>query len=104
MGSSTNAAIEGRWYRTRLQPLIDKNRDGNRSANKTIEGVIGLIMDVTELKARERDIEAQAREKRQLVANEAAAKEASRLKSQFLANASHAQVFLFLFFFQAIIC
>ena len=43
-------------------------------------------MDVTELKAREKDIEAQAREKRQLLANEAAAKEASRLKSQFLAN------------------
>jgi len=56
--------------------------------NKTIEGVIGLIMDVTELKARERDIEAQEREKRRLVANEAAAKEASRLKSQFLANVS----------------
>lgn len=43
-------------------------------------------MDVTELKAREQDIQAQAQEKRQLVANEAAAKEASRLKSQFLAN------------------
>lgn len=50
---------------------------------------MGLIMDVTELKARERRIQAQDEEKRQLVANEAAAKEASRLKSQFLANVSH---------------
>jgi hypothetical protein len=49
---------------------------------------MGLIMDVTELKARERHIQAQDEEKRQLVANEAAAKEASRLKSQFLANVS----------------
>lgn len=49
---------------------------------------MGLIMDVTELKARERRIQAQDEEKRQLVANEAAAKEASRLKSQFLANVS----------------
>lgn len=84
---ANEAATEGRWYRTRLQPMMEKSRDVNAST-KTIEGVIGLIMDVTELKARERDIEAQAREKRQLVANEAAAKEASRLKSQFLANVS----------------
>ena len=53
-----------------------------------MEGVMGLIMDVTELKAREKQIQAQDEEKRQLVANEAAAKEASRLKSQFLANVS----------------
>lgn len=32
------------------------------------------------------DLVEQAKERRQLVANEAAAKEASRLKSQFLAN------------------
>lgn len=51
-----------------------------------IEGVIGVIFDVTELRAREMDLIEQAKERRQLVANEAAAKEASRLKSQFLAN------------------
>lgn len=53
-----------------------------------IEGVIGIIMDVTEVKAKEAVLEAQAKEKQQLLANEAAAKEASRLKSQFLANVS----------------
>lgn len=51
-----------------------------------VDGVIGIITDVTELKERELDLQAQAKEKRQLMANEAAAKEASRLKSQFLAN------------------
>lgn len=77
--------IEGRWYRTCLQPIPERT-----SANRdmVIEGVIGFIMDVTELKAREKALRTQAREKRQLVANEAAAKEASRLKSQFLANVS----------------
>jgi signal transduction histidine kinase len=51
-------------------------------------GLIGVIMDVTELKEREQDVEEEAREKRQAIANEAAAKEANRLKSQFLANVS----------------
>ncbi len=45
-------------------------------------------MDITQLKAREADIKAQDRERERLVANEATAKEASRLKSQFLANVS----------------
>jgi len=47
---------------------------------------MGLIMDVTELKVQEKHIQTQEQEKRQLMANEAAAKEASRLKGQFLAN------------------
>ncbi|KAK4226148.1 putative signal transduction histidine-protein kinase [Podospora fimiseda] len=81
--------MDGRWYRTRFSPIVGKkNRDKN-NPDTVIEGVIGLIMDVTELKAREKDIQAQAQERRQLLANEAAAKEASRLKSQFLANMSH---------------
>jgi hypothetical protein len=54
-----------------------------------IDGITGILMDVTELKVREKHIQAQAQEKRRLLANEAAAKEASRLKSQFLANVSH---------------
>ncbi|KAK4165715.1 putative signal transduction histidine-protein kinase [Cladorrhinum sp. PSN259] len=81
--------MEGRWYRTRFSPIIGKKNGDQNNSDMVIEGVIGLIMDVTELKAREKDIQAQAQEKRQLLANEAAAKEASRLKSQFLANMSH---------------
>ncbi|KAK0731485.1 hypothetical protein B0H67DRAFT_639877 [Lasiosphaeris hirsuta] len=81
--------IEGCWYRMRFQPILGKKNGGRGSGESVIEGVMGLIMDVTELKAREKHIQAQAQEKRQLLANEAAAKEASRLKSQFLANMSH---------------
>ncbi|KAK1829854.1 putative signal transduction histidine-protein kinase [Podospora conica] len=81
--------IEGRWYRTRFQPLRFNQKGSRPDRDDAMQGVMGLIMDVTELKAREKRIQAQDEEKRQLVANEAAAKEASRLKSQFLANMSH---------------
>jgi hypothetical protein len=64
-----------------------QSRDGITS-EPVIDGVIGIISDITELKERESDLKAQVKEKRQLMANEAAAKEASRLKSQFLANVS----------------
>lgn len=60
----------------------------NQPVTPDVVGVIGIIHDVSELKAKEHDLREQAEEKKQLVANEAAAKEASRLKSQFLANVS----------------
>ena len=53
-----------------------------------IEGVIGVAMDVTDQRQQEAALEEQAREKRQAIANETAAREANRLKSQFLANVS----------------
>lgn len=68
-------------------PILGK-KDRSSKTNDTIEGVIGVIMDVTKLKEREQDLERQDKERQQLLANEAAAKEASRLKSQFLANVS----------------
>ncbi|PSR80386.1 hypothetical protein BD289DRAFT_374117 [Coniella lustricola] len=90
--------IDDRHYRTRFLPMTVKRRKSESIStdqsddtlpDSYIEGVIGVIMDVTEVKAKEAVLEAQAKEKRQLLANEAAAKEASRLKSQFLANMSH---------------
>ncbi|KAI5462137.1 hypothetical protein BGZ63DRAFT_413576 [Mariannaea sp. PMI_226] len=80
--------IDDRWYRTRFLPMVGKKtQEGGKSTN--VEGVIGVIMDVTELKVREEALLRQSREKRKAIANEAAAKEANRLKSQFLANMSH---------------
>lgn len=81
--------IDGRWYRTRFVPVLGKKEGGGRENNAFIDGVIGVSMDVTELKDREADLQAQENENTRLLANEAAAKEASRLKSQFLANMSH---------------
>lgn len=66
-----------------------KTQNGKATNDGSIEGVIGLIMDVTELKDRGEALLQQSIEKRKAIANEAAAKEANRLKSQFLANMSH---------------
>ncbi|PHH67070.1 hypothetical protein CDD81_4465 [Ophiocordyceps australis] len=83
-------ALDDRFYRTRFLPMYGKkSQDGKATVDNCIEGVIGVIMDVTELKEREEAIREQSREKRRAMANEAAAKEANRLKSQFLANMSH---------------
>ncbi|KAF5627202.1 hypothetical protein F25303_10911 [Fusarium sp. NRRL 25303] len=82
--------IDDRWYRTRFLPMFGKRpQEGDAKNDTYIEGVIGVIMDVTELKVREEALEKQSKEKRRAMANEAAAKEANRLKSQFLANMSH---------------
>ncbi|POR37491.1 Hybrid signal transduction histidine kinase J [Tolypocladium paradoxum] len=82
-------SIDDRFYRTRFLPMYGKkSQDGKATSESCIEGVIGVIMDVTELKEREEAIREQSREKRRAMANEAAAKEANRLKSQFLANMS----------------
>lgn len=51
-----------------------------------VTGIIGISMDVTELKEREADLQSQEKENIRLLSAETAAKEASRLKSQFLAN------------------
>ncbi|KAH0548656.1 hypothetical protein GP486_007800 [Trichoglossum hirsutum] len=79
--------IDGRWYRTRYVPILGKKIGAQMDESK-IDGVIGVSVDVTELKDRERELRSQGNENTRLLANEAAAKEASRLKSQFLANVS----------------
>lgn len=84
-------AVDEHFFRTRFIPTFRRESQGGPGAGSVVDSVIGVIMDVTELKERELDLKTQAKEKRQLVANEAAAKEASRLKSQFLANVSCAR-------------
>jgi len=81
--------FDGRWYRTKFVAILGKKTAAREVDEDFIDGVIGVSMDVTELKDREADIISQSKENSRLLANEAAAKEASRLKSQFLANMSH---------------
>ncbi|KAL9111393.1 MAG: hypothetical protein Q9227_004270 [Pyrenula ochraceoflavens] len=69
-----------RWYSSRLIP--QHGRRSISSSQEVVTGIVGISMDVTELKKKEED-------NVRLLANEAAAKEASRLKSNFLANMSH---------------
>ncbi|KAI4925975.1 uncharacterized protein J4E92_006712 [Alternaria infectoria] len=80
---------EARYYRTRLVPLMSTSRTAGVDGNTFVNGVIGVSMDITELREREEQLKEQEKENSRLLANEAAAKEASRMKSQFLANMSH---------------
>ncbi|KAI9755180.1 MAG: hypothetical protein M4579_004376 [Chaenotheca gracillima] len=85
----TELVINDRRYKTRYVPLKGSKGNAGQVDPSFLDGVIGVCMDVTELRAREADLESQEKENTRLLANEAAAKEASRLKSQFLANMSH---------------
>ncbi|KAK8186387.1 hypothetical protein BC567DRAFT_8263 [Phyllosticta citribraziliensis] len=79
-----------RWYRTRLLPMLARTRKaGIEGTENIVEGVIGVSMDITEARAREKELRDQEKENSKLIANAVAAKEASRMKSQFLANMSH---------------
>jgi PAS domain S-box-containing protein len=80
---------QNRYYRTRLVPLLASSRIGGVEGSSYVDGVIGVSMDITELREREDQLREQEKENERLLANAAAAKEASRMKSQFLANMSH---------------
>jgi signal transduction histidine kinase len=81
--------IDSRWYRTKFVRVLGKRDPTVQDSETVIDGVIGVSMDVTEIKEKEVSLRAQERENTRLLANETAANEASRLKSQFLANMSH---------------
>ncbi len=79
----------GRWFRTRFVPILSKKGNGGEGDESFVDGVVGVSMDITNVKKTEADLHSQEEENTRLLSNEAAAKEASRLKSQFLANMSH---------------
>ncbi len=80
---------EDRFYRTRLVPLMSSSRTAGVEGQAYVDGVIGVSMDITELRERREQLRKQEIENTRLLANATAAKEASRMKSQFLANMSH---------------
>ena len=82
-------AMTGRWFRTRYSPLLRATRYGGVEGDSYMDGVIGISMDVTELRKREEELRIQEKENVKLSSKALAAKEASRMKSQFLANMSH---------------
>ena len=73
---------ESRWFRSRLVPQRPVKDSYGNLDETGVEAVIGISMEVTELKQKEE-------ENIKLLANETAAKQASRMKSNFLANMSH---------------
>lgn len=69
--------------------MWSRSKIAGEEGESFIDGVIGVSMDVTELRERDLQLQEQEKENARLLANAAAAKEASRMKSQFLANMSH---------------
>lgn len=78
----TSTSDNSRWFRSRLVPQKGYAAATGTIDADTIVGVIGISMEVTEIKKKEQ-------ENVKLLAAEAAAKEASKMKSNFLANMSH---------------
>ena len=79
----------GRWFKTRLFPLLKQERKGGMDGDEFIDGVVGVSMDITELRKAADEVEKRNTENSRLMAQSVAAKEASKMKSQFLANMSH---------------
>ncbi|KAI7278063.1 hypothetical protein KC345_g6207 [Hortaea werneckii] len=78
-----------RWFRTRMFPLLRQERKGGLDGDEYLDGVVGVSMDVTEMRKQAEQIKERDRENSRLMAQSVAAKEASKMKSQFLANMSH---------------
>jgi PAS domain S-box-containing protein len=78
-----------RWFSTRLFPLYRSERKGDTEGESFIDGVVGVSMDITDMKKAGEAIKEKDRENARLMAQSVAAKEASKMKSQFLANMSH---------------
>ena len=81
----------GRCFKTRLFPLLRQERKGGVEGASFIDGVVGISMDVTEFKKKAEEVEKRNEENSRLLAQSLAAKEASKQKSQFLANVSRSQ-------------
>ncbi|KAF8241736.1 hypothetical protein K440DRAFT_568201 [Wilcoxina mikolae CBS 423.85] len=83
----TETELDGHWFKTKYVPM-KKGPSGKNDA-KYVTGIIGLSMDMTKMHATELELRERERQNRILLANENAAKEASKLKSDFLASMSH---------------
>lgn len=68
-------------YKTRMVADFGEGDDGSKPQ---LKGVLGLVVDITDLKARSKLEIDNAR----LMAEEQAARDSNRMKSQFLANVS----------------
>jgi PAS domain S-box-containing protein len=64
----------GRWFRTRLVPLMRQDRAGGVDGKEFIDGVIGVSMDISSVKAVERDLQRRNQENANLLAQSVAAK------------------------------
>lgn len=85
----SETCLNGRWLKTKYVPMLGKKGSAGLYDKNYVGGIIGVSVDVTEIHNTSIELEARERENQVLVANESAAKEASKLKSEFLASMSH---------------
>ncbi|OQO00447.1 hypothetical protein B0A48_13796 [Cryoendolithus antarcticus] len=78
-----------KWFKTKLFPLVRQERAGGIEGEKYIDGVVGVSIDITDMKHAEGQMRKRDQDNARLMAQSVAAKEASKMKSQFLANMSH---------------
>lgn len=83
----TTTQLDNHWFRTKYVPT--RKGAGGKNSAEHVTGIIGLSMDVTKMHATELELRERERQNRVLQANENAAKQASKLKSDFLASMSH---------------
>lgn len=96
--SHSEMELDGRWFKTKYVPILGKKGSAGQYDEDYVAGIIGVSLNTTEVHKASLELKAIDRENQILVANESAAKEASKLKSEFLASMSHeirTLVFLF---------
>lgn len=81
--------LDGHWFKTKYVPVRGLKGPGGEFDPNYVTGIIGLSMDLTKMHATELELQERESQNRILQANEQAAKEASTLKSEFLASMSH---------------
>ncbi|SCV73981.1 BQ2448_6411 [Microbotryum intermedium] len=86
------AKDQNSFYRCLITPLTEKLPDGKQK----ITGCIIVATDVTDMRIAQEQLRESYEERAKLLASETAAIEASRLKTEFVANTSHGEFFLLL--------
>ena len=81
--------MNGRCLRTTYVPIKGQEDSSGKFNEDLVTGVIGVCVDITDRVIALKELADRERENQILMANERAAKEASKLKSVFLASMSH---------------
>jgi hypothetical protein len=75
-------SIGDKTYKTRMVADLDQTAEAEEDGKLPLNGVLGVVVDVTDMKARAKLELANAH----LTAQQQAATDSNRMKSQFLAN------------------
>ncbi|KAF2086456.1 hypothetical protein K490DRAFT_44222 [Saccharata proteae CBS 121410] len=80
--------VSQRWFTIKIMPVLSCHVDDSRD-ERPVDRVILVSMDVTGIRKRDQELRAKEEDRRDSLARANSAKEASEMKSRFLAMASH---------------